>query len=213
MRSTPVRRATRREVLSLGIAALASALVVACGAGPPATPAPTPSPVASTPATAVASPTAPSGGPRVLVDPSLLEILPDAVDGVAIAPEAETAAQLATDPSLQPSIEALAMGLAVDATSEGEDLAIITVVRVRPGLLDDAFFRSYRNSYDEAACAPAGGVAGNAESELSGRRVFIGSCEGGAFTYHVVHSGDVIVSVTSLGERRLGEKVMSTLAG
>jgi hypothetical protein len=199
--------------VSLGIATLVGALLVACGADPPATPAPTPSPPASTAATAAVSPTAPSGGPAVLVDPSLLEILPDSVDGVAIALEAETAGQLATDPSLQPSIEALAMALAVDATSEGEDLAIITVVRVRPGLLDDAFFRSYRNSYDEAACAPAGGVAGNAESELSGRRVFIGSCEGGAFTYHVVHSGDVIVSVTSLGERRLGEKVMSALEG
>jgi hypothetical protein len=199
--------------VSLGIATLAGAVVAACGLGPPATPAPTPSPVASTAATAAASPTAPSGGPKVLVDPSLLEILPDSVDGVAIAPEAETAAQLATDASLQPSIEALAMGLAVDATAEAEDLAIITVVRVRPGLLNDAFFRSYRESYDEAACAPAGGVAGNAESELDGRRVFIGSCEGGAFTYHAVHSGDVIVSVTSLGERRLGEKVMSDLEG
>lgn len=149
----------------------------------------------------------------MLVDASLLAILPEAVDGIPIAPEAETAEQLATDPTLATSIAALAMGLAVDSAPESGDLAIVTVVRVRPGLLDEAFFRGYRDSFDEAACAPAGGVSGNAESQLGGRLVFIGSCEGGAFTYHVQHSDDVIVSVTSVGERRLGEKIMSSLGG
>jgi hypothetical protein len=47
---------------------------------------------------------------------------------------------------------------------------------------------------------------------MNGRTVYIGSCSGGAFTYHVrVGQGAIIVSATSIGSRRLGEKVMQAI--
>jgi hypothetical protein len=205
-----LRAASRRLSIAAAFVALSGLAVGACS------PAPSPSlPSASAPSS-TATPTvraSTTSSAKVLVDPSLLEILPADVEGVPIVAEPDTATQLATDPSLAGEVEALAMALAVDSSSSREDLAIVSVVRLRPGLIGDEFFRSWRDTYDGAACAPAGGVAGNAEAEMGGRRVFIGSCTGGAFTYHVIHSGDVIVSITSVGDRRFGEGIVSNLGG
>jgi hypothetical protein len=87
------------------------------------------------------------------------------------------------------------------------------VIRLRDGVFGDEFFRDYRDSYDEAACAPAGGLVGNAEAEIGGRRTFIASCENGARIYHVhVEDPDVLVSVTAASEQlRLGERVIEAL--
>lgn len=150
-----------------------------------------------------------ASGPSVVVDPGLLEILPDEVQGIPIEPVPDDAARLAEDPTVARELEAIALALAVGGA--GEDFAVVNVVRPRSGLLDDAFFRSWRDTYDEAACAAAGGVSGNAEAELGGRRVHIGTCAGGAHTYHVVHESDVIVSITATGERRLGEAIVEGL--
>jgi hypothetical protein len=147
----------------------------------------------------------------VAVDPSLLDVLPEDVDGVAIEPEPASAESISRDPALAGDVEAIAIGLAVDAESQGANLAIASVVRLRPGVFNDGFFRNWRDSYDEAACAQAGGVVGNAEAEIDGRPVFIGSCTGGAHTYHVVARVDVLVSVTAVGEKRLGERIVEDL--
>ena len=189
--------------------------LVGCG------PAPSPSP--TTAPSAEASPVGPTAMPSatdvrasavdVRVDPSLLELLPDEVEGVPIVPDAENAAGLAADPTLAADVEALALALAADQAAGAENLAIVNVVRLRPAVLGEAFFRQWRDSYDEAACAPAGGVSGHAEADIDGRRVFIGSCSGGAFTYHAIHGDDVIVSITSVGESRLGEAIMEDLEG
>jgi hypothetical protein len=150
----------------------------------------------------------------ITIDPALLSVAPATVDGVAISPDPETAAAIAADPALAGDVEALAVGLAVGPGSSGaEDLAIVNVIRLRDGIFGEAFFRDWRDTYDEAACERAGGVTGHAEADVDGRRVYIGSCAGGAFTHHVALEGEgIIVSVTSVGARRFGEQIVSNLA-
>jgi hypothetical protein len=149
----------------------------------------------------------------ITIDPGLLSIAPAAVDGVPIVADPETAAQIAADPALAGDVAALAVGLAIGPGSSGaEDLAIVNVIRLRDGVFGEAFFRDWRDTYDVAACEPAGGVAGHAQTTLDGRLVYIGSCSGGAFTHHVaLESRGILVSVTSVGARRFGEQIVSNL--
>jgi hypothetical protein len=119
---------------------------------------------------------------------------------------------VAADPSLAADVEAIAVALAVaPGSSGGEDLVIANVMRLRADVFDEPFFRGWRDTYDEGACGSAGGLLGNAEAEIDGRQVFVGSCVNGGFTYHVRYGEDVIVSLTSLGERRFGELVVKNL--
>jgi len=207
------RRARVRSVLVAGSVAILGGLAFgACGSAPPPRVASTSPDGSDALATALPSnPASAMSSSAVEVDASLLDILPDAIDGVPIAPEAETAEGLAADPTLAGDVSALALAIAVDADAGGQNLAIVNVVRVRSSPIGGEFFRQWRDSYDEAACASAGGLTGHAEAEMGGRQVFIGSCSGGAFTYHTIHSGEVIVSITSVGERRLGEAIVSGL--
>lgn len=192
---------------------------MAAGCGGPA---PSPTAVRSivaSPASAPASVGAGSAAPTatvvsgIVIDPGLLAIVPAAVDGVPVVPDPETAAGIAADPGLAADVEALAVGLAIGPGSSGaEDLAIVNVIRLRDGVFGEAFFRDWRDTYDEAACEPAGGVAGHAQAILDGRLVYIGSCTGGAFTHHVAIEGEgILVSVTSVGVRRFGEQIVSNL--
>ena len=208
--------------MSSGLHAAAAALAILC-VGPLVACQPDPSPSASVAGTVTATGAAsiaPSASPpasvapasSVIVDPTLLSILPSDVAGVPMQPSPETAAQIALDPSLAADVEAIAVALAVSAGSSGnEDLVIASVVRLRPDVFDETFFRGWRDTYDAAACEPAGGLGGNAEAEIDGRQVFIGSCANGGFTYHLRYGEDVIVSLTSLGERRFGEIVVQNL--
>jgi hypothetical protein len=191
--------------------------VPASGARVPPTPRAiaSPTPVSSAAASTESTPSSPPGPPGdVAVDLALLEHLPASVDGVTVEPDPATSAQVASDPSLSDSASGLAVALAIAAgSSVADDLAIVSVVRLRPGIFDEGFFRSWRDSYDEAACDAAGGVSGRAEAQIGGRTTFIGTCAGGAHTYHVRLESDdaIIVSVTAVGERRLGEQVVAGL--
>jgi hypothetical protein len=63
------------------------------------------------------------------------------------------------------------------------------------------------------ACAQAGGVTGHAQSKIQGRMVFIGSCANGAYTYHTrLGDGGIVLSLTSIGPSRLGEKLLDQIA-
>jgi hypothetical protein len=65
-------------------------------------------------------------------------------------------------------------------------------------------------------CAQAGGVVGKAEAEIADRLTHIGTCAGGVRTYHVhveAAGDDLIISVQSLGDQRLGEQVIAGLRG
>ena len=147
------------------------------------------------------------------VDQDLLDLLPVAVGGIAITSDPVTAASIATDPALAANASAIAVGIAVAPGASGaDDLAVASAVELRPGVYSDAFFRDWRDSYDSAACETAGGVSGNAEADIGGHHAYIGTCTGGAHTYHVyLEKDDVIVSVTSVGELRLGEQVIAGL--
>ncbi|MEI7743577.1 MAG: hypothetical protein WCK58_07490, partial [Chloroflexota bacterium] len=98
--------------------------------------------------------------------------------------------------------------VAVDAG----DLASGIVAQPVAGIYSDAFFRDWRETYDVGACAQAGGVGGRAEATMGGRQVVITTCAGGLRVYHTwIEQRGVIVSLFSLGERKLGEQLMGGL--
>ena len=204
------------RVRAVAIAAVLVVTVAAC-AGPVLSPAPsatTPASSASSPGASTASPEpSSSAGPAIVVDEGLLDILPPQVDGIDLVSDPVTAASIASDPDLAPIASAIAVALAIEpGASVGDDLAVVSVVQLRPGSYDDTWFRSWRDTYDEAACEPAGGAVGNAQARIAGHDTFIGTCARGAFTYHVhLEDPDRLVSITSVGEQRLGEQVVAGL--
>jgi hypothetical protein len=191
-------------------------LASACGSrpSPPASatpvaagPTPTRAPVSPTPAT---SDTAPSHGAQAAIDPTLLDALPDEVGGLPVQPSPEALADAVTDPAIVRDVEALAAGIVVDPAS-GE-FAYATVIRFFDGVWSDGFYRNWRDTFDAGVCEQAGGVSGTAEAEIGGRQVFIGSCAGGAHTYHAwLGNRGVLVSVSAVGAQRLGEQLVEDL--
>ena len=186
-------------------------LVAACGgsatpspAGASSQPPPTSRPSGASPAVAG------SPGARVAVDETLIRFLPAAVAGFAIAYSAEATQEVLGDAALVRNATAVAYGLAVDPATG--DLVVAAVVQLKPAVFSDEFFRGWRSSYDKAACAPAGGVGGNAEAQIGGRTVFIGTCNGGARTYHTwLDKAGVVISATSVGAKRFGEQLVGNL--
>ena len=209
-------------VLSVAIAVLA---VAGCGSGGPTGGVPTSSATA-VPAVSSAppspgspgssSPSGSAGGTAAAVeaDPGLFAFLPGAGDGLAFTYDPETTAQVASDPSLTRHLVGLAVGLyrPSGATPSDPDFVIANVGRLRDPSVGEEWFRPWRDTYDQAACAPAGGVAGHAEATMAGHLVFIGTCAGGAFTYHVrLGGGAIVVSLTSIGSSRLGQAILERL--
>ena len=68
--------------------------------------------------------------------------------------------------------------------------------------------------YNENACEIADGVASERQTEIGGRQVYVGTCAGGARTYHTyLEDQGFLVSITATGERRFGELILASLAG
>ena len=106
------------------------------------------------------------------------------------------------------NIKAAAFGVVV----AGNDIASAVVAKPLAGEFSDAWFRDWRDSYNEGACAQSGGVARNAEAELGGRTVYIGTCAGGLRTYHAwIEDRGLLVSAFSIGEGQFGEQLMAGL--
>lgn len=208
-----MRRIARPVVALLALAVLAAACIPASFSPPPRPmPTTTPAPAATDPAP---DPTA-SGetASSVRVDPALLDLLPTEIDGVPLTADAATAGEIATDGSVAPFIDAIAVATAFGplATDGAADYAVVTLAHLRPGVFGSAFHRGWRDTFDAAVCEQAGGVDGNAEAEIAGHRTFIGTCAGGVRTYHVHLPGpDVLVSLQSAGERRFGEQIVAGL--
>jgi len=210
-----LRAASGRGV---GTAAALLVTLAACTTpAPPSSGTPTAPPTAGSPG--VAGPSAagslsssiPSGS--AVADPSLLSSVAATNAGLTLTYDAETTEGVLRDPTLGTDVAAVATGLAVaPGVSGGTDqFVIVNVVRLRDAALDDSWFRDWRDSYDASACEPAGGVSGHAETKIGDRTVFIGSCAGGAFTYHVrLGDGGLVVSLTSVGPNRLGELLLRT---
>lgn len=133
----------------------------------------------------------------------------DAAGALDFQYDAETTTQVAADPELARNAVGLAIGLyTVPSQQPLIDFAIVSIVHLRDPSVGDAWFRSYRDSYDQAACAQAGGVERHAESTIGTNHVFIGGCAGGAFTYHLrLASQPIVVSITAAGPARLGERI------
>lgn len=202
-------RAIAVPLVALALAVTACSPTPAPTALPLPTPAPTPSvaPVASSPATS-------SSVAGAVVDPSLLDVLPAEVEGQALRPDPETAAEIAATEALAPDVEAIAVGLYIaPGASTADDLAIVNVVRLGPGVFDDAWYRSWRSTYDDGACQVAGGVTpGAVHSVIAGHETDIGTCQGGVHTYHVrLVNPDRVISITAAGEGRFGERVVAGL--
>jgi hypothetical protein len=201
----------RTRALAVGV--VTALALAACGSTAP-TPTPTlaPSPSPGPSATDSPVPTAVASG-GIVVDQTLLDHLPVEVGGIALVSDPDTAGNIATDPDLATNASAIAVAFAIGPGASGDDdVAVVSVVQLRPGVFDDGFFRDWRDSYDAAACDAAGGVAGNAQAEIDGRTVHIATCAAGAHTYHAfLEDASVIVSVTSVGELRLGEQIVAGL--
>ena len=202
------------SILGCGPSAAATRTAGATALTAPSGSTSTPTEAGSSPAAATQAPSG-SAASGVTVDAELLRVLPSRVEGVALEPDPATAAQIAADPTLAGSAQAIAVALAIrPGTSSGDDLAIASVIRLRPDVFSEAWFRAWRSSYDQGACKVAGGLEGApATTTLAGRTVYVGTCAGDARTYHV-HLADpsLIVSITAAGPARFGELVVAGLA-
>ncbi len=154
---------------------------------------------------------APSVGPSVAtvpIDTTLLDLLPASIAGIPVTAVPDPSG--ADDPGLVQTVERMAQAVVIDPASG--DFAYASVIVLQPGVFDAAFYRSWRDSFDEGACSQAGGVTGHAQAAIGGRTAYIGRCGGGVLTYHVrLDDRDAIVSVSSLGATKLGEQLLAGL--
>jgi len=163
-------------------------------------------PSGSAPATTTPDGTVPR---EIRVDRNLLRYLPPELSGITLefSPEASENAAASADLT---GAESLAYAVAADEATG--DLVVATVLAPFAPGLDDASFRRIRDSYDAAVCSPEGGLRGNAEGDLGGRLVHIGTCSAGSHTYATrLAASGVVVLAFSRGEDRLGEQLMSRL--
>lgn len=196
--------------------ALFALLVVALTGCIPPRPSPTPPPPTPRPTPTLAPTASAPASAAVVVDPSLLDLIPDTVSGVPVQEDEATAADIAGEGSIAPFVSALAVAAAFGPppTEAVPDYVVVTVARLKPGLFGDLFFRGWRDTFDAAVCEQAGGVDGHAQAEIGGRQTFIGTCAGGVHTYHVyLADQDVIVSLQGAGDGRFGERVVEGLTG
>lgn len=203
---------------ALLLVALPLALLAACsGPSASATPGPLASGALATPTTALPAsvgpppgPTAPDDSSPVVLDPTLLAYLPESVAGIAVTEDVDEAATALSDPALPRIASAVDGAVAVDAGNG--NLVYAWIVRLRPGVFTGADYGQWRDSYDEGACAGAGGVVGRAEATIGGRQSYVTSCAGGLRTYHLwLQDQEILISASSIGEGRFGEKLLEGL--
>ncbi|MEP6638765.1 MAG: hypothetical protein ABJC39_05385 [Chloroflexota bacterium] len=149
----------------------------------------------------------------LVVDNALLAILPASIGDIAMQPAADTATRMAADEALKASASAIAVGtvIAPADNSGNEDLAVATVVQLRPGVGTDPFYAKWRTDYDAAACASAGGVATGAQQTIGSHTTEVTTCAGGAKMLHTRLPGDILISVTAVGDRGYGDLVIAGL--
>lgn len=199
-------------------ATLLGLVLAACSS---VTPSSSPSPDPSADPSAAASPAPPSPtspSPTIAepskdaafpVDPALLAVFPDSVEGLEIAPSPEGEASLQNPDVARIATRGEAV-IAVDPATG--DFVYAVILEIRPGRFDEAGFRDWRDSFDEGACSQAGGVVGNAEAEIGGHPTYIGTCAGGLHTYHTwLAEPGLLVSASAVGPARLGEGLIAGL--
>ena len=151
-----------------------------------------------------------TASPAIAIDPSLLAVLPAQLDGLDRQHDPSIDPGAFSDPSLPGIATGGVTALYIDPPTG--QFAYAAVVRLATGHLTDAQFRDWRDTFDAGACAQAGGVGGHAESTIGGHDTFIGTCAGGLTTYHtILPSKGLLVSISAVGDRRLGEKLVAAL--
>ena len=207
-----------RALLAAPVAALA---IVLAGCDTLALPSGGPSGAATVRPTATETATAPDTfGPTplethddatpVVIDSSLLELLPAMIGSAPVQEDADAAAEAVNDPALSEIATGVDAGAAVDIGNG--DLAYALVVRLKAGALDDELYRQWRDSYDAGACTQSGGVAGHAQAEFSGRQTYVTTCVQGLRTYHLwLVDESVLISASSIGDGRFGEELLKGL--
>jgi hypothetical protein len=155
-------------------------------------------------------PSASPAGPTVPIDPDLLAILPSTVGGQSISEIPEIEANLVTDPDLVANAASLAVALGIDSATG--DFAYVAVVQLKPLVFDNAWYVSWRESYNQGACSQSSGLQGTRSATIGGLPVFVGTCAGGATTYQVhLPAPDRVVSITSVGTADFGSQVVAGL--
>ncbi len=163
---------------------------------------------------------APSGSPgpsaspvvTVAIDPTLAALLPTTVGGVAVARATATEDAASTSPRFKDLADGFASVEAI--APSGSDIAIASIVRLRPDASAATFYTDWRSSFDAAACAPAGGVSTQETLTISGRPVDLTHCVQGASIYHVwLQGGRVLVSVLDIGTAGLGKLLVEGAKG
>jgi hypothetical protein len=204
----------RRGAATLAIAA---GLVAACQAGSTATATAASAGSGARPSADVIptlgpppSPTPPDETSAVVLDPKVLELLPESIGGIAMTESVDEATQALGDPTL-PRI-ASAVDAAVAADTGSGNLVYAWVVRLRPDAFGDAIFRQWRDSYDEGACNGPTAIIGRAEATIDDRTVYVTSCTQGLHTYHLwLKAQSILISASAVGSGRFGELLMDNL--
>jgi hypothetical protein len=189
--------------------------LAACGApSPAATPVPS-APTGPAPSNAPVDSAAPSiGGASspasggAVENPDLLAILPATVAGQPVVLERQAFADAIGDAAFATNIAEAAFGVVV----AGDDLASAVVARPVADAYSEAWFRDWRESYDQGACAQAAGVAATSETKVDDRIVYSGTCAGGLKTYHTwLAAKGVLVSAFAVGGGTFGDELMAGL--
>ncbi|HXI44913.1 MAG TPA: hypothetical protein VNH13_01295 [Candidatus Acidoferrales bacterium] len=195
-------RASVRGVLALVVLGL---LAAACDPGPSPSPAATLNPGSLGPPVSLP----PGATPLVRIDPTLLAILPDSVADHSVLESTEVEGDALANGSLASLSDGMVGAMAIDPGSG--DFVIAIVVRLRGGALTDTGFRDWRDTYDAGACG-AQGVTGNAQAQIGGRTVYIGTCGSGWHTYHTwIQDRNLLVSASSGGAANLGQLLFEHL--
>jgi hypothetical protein len=190
-----------------------SLLVAACGGATVTPSGPTLPPVPAVASAAAQKPAssspagASSSSAAVAIDPALVDLLPSTVAGLAVVRATATEEAAQASPRFADAADGFA---AVEAiATNGSDLAIASIIRLRPEASPATFYADWRPGYDDAACAPAGGVSTRETQTIGGRSVDVTHCVEGATVYHVWLQGDrVLVSVLDVGRTGLGRSLI-----
>ena len=208
---------TRRRPAFLAASVLAATLMACSTNGPSSAPSnvATAGPVATAtaaPALTIGPPPSPTpdDASPVVIDDTLLSILPEAVASAPVQEDLDAAALAVNDPALDKIASGVDAGVAVDLGNG--DLVYALIVELKPGAFGEELFRQWRDSYDEGACTQSGGVVGHAEAEIGGRQTFVTSCVLGMHTYHVwLRPQNVLISASAIGDGRFGEELLKGL--
>ncbi len=154
-----------------------------------------------------------SPAPPVRIDDALAAIFPATVDGHDV--QRATATEEAARSSQTLGRQADGFAAVEVSTPDVSDLAIASVLHVKAGTDAAAFFAGdWRPGFDEAGCAPAGGVASRDVETIAGRSVQTTACKEGATVYYVLRDdGTVIISVLEVGTKGYGRALIEGLTG